>query len=795
MASSGSKTVKATEYDDIKFSWWFNSGDQSVADNITLVRWKLELIAKSYGYISSSASKDWSVTVNGKKYSGTNTVGISNNSTKTLASGTTTVAHDDDGSKKFSFSFSQELAITFSGSYIGTIKGSGSGTLTTIPRASQPSCITYPEHTQKVGEFGDTISIHMNRKASAFTHTVRYAFGSKTGTIATGVTTGTTWTIPLTLMNLIPSATKGSGTIYVDTYNGSTKIGTKSCGFTATVSSSVIPKCSIQVLDATDVKDTYGNLIKGQSKLYVKTTATKAYGSAIKSYKIIANGKTYTDDEITTDVLAAAGTTTVKATVTDNRGRTSTAATASFTVLDYEKPLITALEVHRCDENGVEDENGENVEVKFSAKITSLNNKNSAAYTLSYTNNTTGAVTNKTLSDIAGNYAPTNYAIIFPAVSDSSYTVKVTAKDDFEEVPFATSVSTAFTLYNCHESGTGWAFGKVAEEENTLEIALETKQIGNSFAFQPSAFSGEKGYTLLAVISLKELNVNAPIVFEINRRGALCPMTVYVRFASSSTTTDPALGSITYEGDNYGAFLYKSGTSTWKLYVDNSSGWSNPCLQKWYTTDNQNASLSVTFPSEQVATLPTPYYRATPAKMQSLLDYIYPVGSIYINDNRDSPADLFGGTWTLVKKEFIELSKSYTFGSSGCPFTKTSNVTSGTIYVVRSGQSLHIRFDINAAVALGDTAVSLGTLNWSALGITSPFASVIGNLGYGDEANAACFITITTDGAMKVGDVLPKTDGGTIAAGNTIYFPFEVVIDSTNMVSSHCDKFYWKRTA
>ena len=123
--------------------------------------------------------------------------------------------------------------------------------------------------------------------------------------------------------------------------------------------------------------------------------------------------------------------------------------------------------------------------------------------------------------------------------------------DDFAEIPLGTSVSTAFTIYNVPESGTGWAFGKVAEEENTLENALEFRQIANRYAYQPSAFSGEKGYTLLAQIQLTTLNVNAPIVFVINRRGALCPMTVYVRFASSSTTTDPDLGSITYDGDNY----------------------------------------------------------------------------------------------------------------------------------------------------------------------------------------------------------------------------------------------------
>ncbi len=145
---------------------------------------------------------------------------------------------------------------------------------------------TYPEHTQNVGNFGDEISIHMNRKSSSFTHTVRYAFGSQTGTIASGVGTGTTWVIPLSLMNLIPNATKGSGTIYVDTYNGSTKVGTKSCGFTASVPASVKPSVSVTLTDTTGTDSTYGSPVKGLSKIKVKATPTLAYSSPIVSYSI-----------------------------------------------------------------------------------------------------------------------------------------------------------------------------------------------------------------------------------------------------------------------------------------------------------------------------------------------------------------------------------------------------------------------------------------------------------------------------------------------------------------------------
>ena len=122
MAKSGSVNVVVTSWNSLRFTWALES--QSEANNSSVVSWKLLHIAGSDGYINSSAAKDWSVTVNGTTVTGTNSVGISNNSTVTLASGKTTIVHNADGSKTFSFSFSQEFGITFQGSSIGTKSGS-----------------------------------------------------------------------------------------------------------------------------------------------------------------------------------------------------------------------------------------------------------------------------------------------------------------------------------------------------------------------------------------------------------------------------------------------------------------------------------------------------------------------------------------------------------------------------------------------------------------------------------------------------------------------------------------------
>ena len=132
MASSGSKNIAVTGWNDLIFEWSCPSSSQSTETNTSTVKWTLKLVSTSSGRIGSTATKNWSVTVNGQNYSGTNTVGIAANSSKILASGSTAIKHNSDGTKTFSYSFSQEFGITFSGEWIGTISGSGTGTLNTI---------------------------------------------------------------------------------------------------------------------------------------------------------------------------------------------------------------------------------------------------------------------------------------------------------------------------------------------------------------------------------------------------------------------------------------------------------------------------------------------------------------------------------------------------------------------------------------------------------------------------------------------------------------------------------------
>lgn len=319
----------------LRFGWWQDS--QSVANNSSVVGWHLQLIA-SGGSISSSVSKSWSVTVNGTNYSGTDMVGIGNGQTRTLASGSTTIGHNADGTKSFSFSFSQQFDINYSGvGWIGTKSGSGSGTLTTIPRTSSVSATN--------GNIGENITITINRASSSFTHTLTYNFNKLTGTIASGVGTSKTWTIPTSFYAQIPNAKSSWGRIICKTYNGSTLIGTSECRFDVYVKEST----NKPTLSPT-VKDTNATTkaLTGDENKFIRyySSANFSFGASAKNSATI---KTYSLKVGSQQTSNSKGTfTNVDSAsfvfgVVDSRGF-STSQTVNKTLINYVK-LTCAMNV------------------------------------------------------------------------------------------------------------------------------------------------------------------------------------------------------------------------------------------------------------------------------------------------------------------------------------------------------------------------------------------------------------------------------------------------------------------
>lgn len=466
MAASGTITEAIRTGYQLKIAWEVTS--QSVANNTSSVTVKVQLVSTGSSYtINSSASKSGSLTINGTKYTFSFTAGLSGNQTKTLYTKTVTVAHNADGTKTCSFSATCGINVTLSGTYYGNVTASGSGTFNTIARASTISSVTSSVSVNGTNE----VTVNITRAASSFTHTVVFSFGSYSKT-TTGVGTSTSYAIPTSWLNAMPSATSGTAKVTVTTYSGSTKIGSAvSKNFTLTVPSTVVPSISAVTLSeaVSGLSAQFGGYVQNKSKLAVKITAAGAYSSTIKAYKTSIQGANYTAASFTSGILKNSGTSTVTITVTDSRGR-SASTTRSLTVIAYAAPKITTFTALRANGLGAADDNGTMALARVKFAISAVSDKNSKAYKVEYRPKASDTWTEAAKGSV---YTyDSNMLLNVGLDTDTSYDLRLSVTDYFGTVTASTDVATAFTLMDFNASGKGLAFGKVSEEENGMEIDM-----------------------------------------------------------------------------------------------------------------------------------------------------------------------------------------------------------------------------------------------------------------------------------------------------------------------------------
>lgn len=337
------------------------------------------------------------------------------------------------------------------------------------------------------------VVISTNRESTSATHTLRYAFGSLADTIATGVTDSYTWTVPSDFMMQIPNTTSGTCTVYCDTYIDGTLVGTKSVQFTATMPSWVNPAVSsVSATEATSgLADKFGAFICGKSALTVTVSATGNWGSSPSVIRLAVGNQQYTASNLTiyqdggnnaatatfnTGILSVSGDVALTATVTDTRGRTGT-TTQTITVLDYSAPKLLLFTAERCNNDGsAAQSDGTNVRINASASATSLNSKNDMTATVEY------RLKDETAWATAATLTPSNYLV---SVSNqkltqtydalSTYELRLTVSDYFSTVSQICQVGTKSVIIDLLAGGKGVAFGKVAEEENTVDFAWDVK--------------------------------------------------------------------------------------------------------------------------------------------------------------------------------------------------------------------------------------------------------------------------------------------------------------------------------
>ena len=326
---------------------------QSIANNTSTVSYKFYTKSRSSsgGFYNYYHTGKTSVVINGKTVH--NQTGrdfdVRNGKVQQLASGTTTVSHNENGTKSFSFSAS----LWSSG---GTGNISGNFTLSKIPRKSD--FYVKNESGSAIQSFfaGDKLKIDINKKAGSFTHTLSIKYLGREETLISKTTSSSiTYTTSNKIMeNYMQNLRSAPIDFVVNTYDGNTRIGYVVKRLTLYVPSSAGPV--INSVNVTEANQNKINII-GSSPFYqllsdlkVSTSASGKYGASIKSVSVSLGNLTKSGNTVIFNNPNLKGNQNIKVTVQDSRGF-STSTTKTINLSPYSLPNISFFNAYRNQSN------------------------------------------------------------------------------------------------------------------------------------------------------------------------------------------------------------------------------------------------------------------------------------------------------------------------------------------------------------------------------------------------------------------------------------------------------------
>jgi len=468
---SGGIQIGSGQWDKYSLILRINEISYSVENNTSYVEWWVGIRSNTQYHTHNGIPETFKVSVNGTQVLDQSfTPNVPAGTLVGVKSGAVTISHDADGSKTISVSAS------FSGSnpgYYAPITGSCSGTvkLTTIPRASSIS-IDSPSI-----ECGNTININGSSASKNFTHKIYATWNGKTSELTTisGTLTPTfSYTIPTSWEKDLPNSTSGIATFTLETFSGSTSVGSKSVNATIKVRSSVVPSIdSIKITDANSVCAGIGQIVQSQSRLKFAITYSGEQGSTVTSVSTKFEGQTYNNSSFTTGTVQGSGSITYTTTIYDSRGRSSQIS-GKVTVSAYSSPSLTNVTARRANSSYTVDEaSGTYALLHFKAGFTSLTGKNVTSFYIQY--RASGASSWTKINSWDNNYTlEQDYKAgnLFTSATNSyevAFGVKDKFMNDYSWQIF--TVAPAYSLINFGKDGRSLTFfGQDGNQKDTLTV-------------------------------------------------------------------------------------------------------------------------------------------------------------------------------------------------------------------------------------------------------------------------------------------------------------------------------------
>ncbi len=455
---------------DYQFSWWnkYTSGTNAPY-------WKISVDDQSTGNIYFTF--DWKIPAGQWKEVGRRSF---------------TVRHTENGSKTVNIS-----GYVWFGSGIAceSLSVRSQATLKTIPRASTIKSVV-----------GDTIGGEMKVTgeihSSSFTHTLWYKVEK-----SDWINVPWNFTIDMSMCNFIPNSTEGTLQLCLRTMQGNTQIGGDQYkNVKVKVPSNVVPSINeVAISEAdTNLAKQFSIFVQTKSRLNIKTAASGTYRSTIKSISVECESGKYNGDHITTSEINSSGTLPIIITVMDSRGRTAS-LTKNISVAPYHAIQILEFSAKRCSIDGVENDEGTNLNLKANFNIAPIENTNTKSYVIELSKDGGRSWTQIAQGSV---YAFNGSKIAKNVVSlDFTYKIRLKVSDFFSSMQVEVQVGTSFSLIDFNATGKGIAFGK-ASEKNAFEVALDS-EFNKPVQFK-ATINGHKFQDLAKIEHQNEMNFVPP---------------------------------------------------------------------------------------------------------------------------------------------------------------------------------------------------------------------------------------------------------------------------------------------
>lgn len=480
MATSGTITGgSTTTYGDkieSKITWKRNS--YSIEKNTSNVTFTLSYKKKDDADTYGTGS--WKLTIDGKSYTGSSQITITDSGHTNAFSKTVDIAHSADGTKSFN--------VNASGSYIpGTsftnTNCSGTVTLDTIPRAS-----SFDSVTSSVG-LGGTATIKLTAKSANFYHKATWTCGSASATQNLGQAGATTqksytYTIPTGWSAQMANVTSKTASVKIQTYSDSgykNAVGSAiTKNFTVTVPNNATynPTVSLTTTlgNATDLgASTY---VQGKTTVTLAATGSSKANATIKSYvfkRASTTLKTVTSTSTsasTSETTNTTGSVTYSVTITDSRGRTATAS-KTITVNAYSNPSLVINDCYRSNSNGTKNTtSGKYFYIKATFSANTAGGNKIISSKVSYRLPSSSAEI-----DGANLTSGTGVTLGNGAIdTNQNYEVLVSIKDKVGTVVSKKLIiPTIFVTMDFKAGGTGVAIGKIADTDELFDVGVNAR--------------------------------------------------------------------------------------------------------------------------------------------------------------------------------------------------------------------------------------------------------------------------------------------------------------------------------